>query len=340
MQRQQSFPCFRTPDDWERTTRSSPRVWLETTGPNLSTELPKAWSTLPAGGFLGGPSYGTGPLPKGGFAFDTRTPIDTFRASISDASELILGNSPHPCWMLFKTTPQPQNILLLSGCDPIQMNYFGRLTQRNHLLYARSHHYQTRWHLLDPREWGGKYRDLVWAKTKLVADALAEGTWDQVWWLDADVAFINLEKRLHNFFHPSWQALLTDYIYQEEFLLATGVFGARPAAEPLMRQVWEHGDRRLDRNEESALTSAVITQPNRWSHVQAFAGPLLNTVYSSKMSFRDPASTFTCHLVSRSNQQRRKVFWDINQALGIQPSQKNSTEFVRPHDHSPTAEWT
>lgn len=311
------FSSFQVPKDWQAAVRLNSNYWIEDLDEALSTKLHALWSELPPGSFVGGPSYGAGPLDDGRFALNTRISIESFRSLIDDGSELILGSHPHPCWLIYKTAPRQEKILLLSGCDPRQMNFFGKLTERNHRHYAELHGYHQRWTILNPDEWGYDYQSLVWAKIKLVADALEEGRWDQVWWVDADAAFINVNKKIDRFLHPSWHGVFTDFVLQERPMLSSGVFGCRKECAPMLKSVWEDGKRGGLCNEESALTDYLSLNPACGESIQAINHPLFNCIYNQQMSFKDPESLFICHLVSRTSQQRRQFFSGLNRSLGI-----------------------
>jgi len=288
-------------------------AWLEETGRGLGNALRERWAEVEVGGFLGGPSYGSGLLDDGRFALNSRAPIEEFLAEAPDASELFLTDERHPAWMVYKRDYLAERVLVISGCDAAQMNYFGKLTRRNHEYYAASQGYETRWHLWDRETWGTRREELVWAKIATVADALAEGCWDQVWWVDADAAFINSDRKLDRFLHPEWKGIFAEFHRAGRAMFSTGIFGCRPEAGELLRSVRERGGS----CEEEAMTREAEENPKRWEKMLLVNHGLFNGVYGWNIPFMDPARTFTCHLVGQSNQTRRKVLAGINRALGI-----------------------
>ena len=153
----------------------------------------------------------------------------------------------------------------------------------------------------------------MWAKIKTVADALDEGCWDQVWWVDADAAFINISRRIDHYLHPQWDGVFAEFSREERTMFSTGIFGCRKGASPLLREVWE--ERGRDDEEESITMKAE--ESDQWSRMLLVNHALFNGVYGWNVNFRDPATTFTCHLVGQSNQLRRKVFHAINEAMKI-----------------------
>ena len=136
MQKRKNIISFQGSSDWEDLLRSEEGTWLDEVDDELAPALVKAWEKLPIGGFLGGPLWGCGFLDDDRFVSDSRTQIEDFRASISDGSERFLGQGEWPCWMIFKRSARKERVLLISGCDQKQMNFFGKLTQRNHEHYA------------------------------------------------------------------------------------------------------------------------------------------------------------------------------------------------------------
>ncbi|MGJ8696764.1 MAG: hypothetical protein ACSHYF_10625 [Verrucomicrobiaceae bacterium] len=288
-------------------------VWVDETGEGLEEVLREKWKTVKPGGFMGGPSWGCGPLEDGRFVMDSRTGVDRFMASTPDASEMFLTDEHHRGWMIYKVGGVRERVLLVSGCDRRQMNFFGKLTQRNHEYYAAYQGYDTRWHLWDEETWGRTREELVWAKLKVVADALEEGCWDQVWWVDADAAFINRERRIDRYLHPRCDGVFAEFLRDERVMYSTGIFGCRRGAGPLLRAVWETGGV----CEEEAVTAAAVADPEGWGRMLLVSHTLFNGFYGWNVDFSDPPSTFTCHLVSQTNQTRRWVFRGINEALGI-----------------------
>ena len=312
------LPRFQSADHWEGLQRNRGGIWVDDISNRLERTLEESWAQLEPGDFMGGPVWGSGPLTDGRFATDTRRAIEGFRAKTPDVSERFLGDGNLPCWMMFKQEQKKEKVLLISGCDEKQMSYFGTLTRKNHEHYAAQHGYETQWHVWDPEIWGSTRQDLVWAKLKVVCDALAEGTWDQVWWLDADAAVMKMDRKIDSFLHPDWAAVFSEFVGNGRLMLSTGVFGCRRAAEPLLRFVWETENREdLPCNEETALIDAIDDRPDLWADFQMVGHELFNGVLGLNIDFSDPVRTFICHMVSRTNQQRRQFFWGLNRALGI-----------------------
>jgi len=315
------IPRFTSPEHWERLVNNVNQtgIWLDDLTLKLPRKLAEAWEKLPLGGFIGGPSWGCGPLPDGRFSVDTRTSIESFFSGREDASERFTGDGDHPCWMAFKKDPtlQPDRVLILSGSDERQLNLFGTVSRENHEFYAQKHGYQYRWLDWDRKTWKWERGGLVWAKHHAMAEALEERCWDQVWWIDADAVFLNMDKAIDGFLHPGWNAVHPEFTSYGRVTLSTGVFGCRPPAAPLYRQLWDTGLKVEGHCEERILTNLIEQNPDRWKSVQLVEHSVFNGYYGWNVSFSDPARNFICHLVRRSNVERRRIFTQINRHFGV-----------------------
>ncbi len=292
-------------------------IWIEDLSAKLEEILEETWDKLPPGGFIGGPIWGCGPISAHRFSVNTRTSIDRFLANQPDASEIILGDGDHPCWMAFKRKPEEQRVLILSGSDERQYHFFGELAEKNHRHYAEKYGYEQRWLTWDRDTWDWDRGSFVWAKHFAMSQALAEGCWDQVWWLDADAVFINLEKRLDHFLHPEWDGIFPQFLREDRVMLSTGIFGGRPALSPLLHQLWTAGGEEKEYCEETLLTTLGERDPDAWKKVQLVEHSVINGYYGWNVYPTDPARNFICHMVGRPNVERRRLFTEVNRYFGI-----------------------